>query len=331
MNQQTINRIREFPKDRGAYMKKIIIIMLCLLFGVLIIGCGKGEEEDMSLFSNEKIVGTDIKKEDITDFYYTEENINYDAFYQRYRIYVEDGKHMFFHETRERKGDYGPCTDADTTLTGTIELSDEQWSQFYDIVSGGKVRAREESAESGGTGPWLYLYWLNDKSKYQEFSFSSYENEKKFIDFCISSIPEDISDDEKSDDSSIDDMNMTPQAFPVVSVGDRTFAIELDDNLSADSFLEKLKSDSVEITMQDYGSFEKVGNLPWNLPQNDENITTKPGDLILYQGNKITIYYDENTWDFTKLGRLNATDEEIKEVFGGKDDITATFYIEWTE
>ena len=78
MNQQTINRIREFTKDRdwdqfqllGAFMKKIIIIMLCLLFGVLIIGCGKGEEEDMSLFSNEKIVGTDIKKEDITDFYY---------------------------------------------------------------------------------------------------------------------------------------------------------------------------------------------------------------------------------------------------------------------
>lgn len=83
--------------------------------------------------------------------------------------------------------------------------------------------------------------------------------------------------------------------------------------------------------MHDYGSFEKVGNLPWKLPTNDEEITTEPGDLILYQGDKITVYYDENTWNFTKLGRLNATSEEIKEVFGDKDEITASFFLEWTE
>lgn len=320
-------------------MKRIIFEILCLLLSVLFIGCGAGEdEENMSLFSKEKIVGADIKKEDITDFYYTEENINYDAFYQRYRIYDEDGKHMFFHETRERKGDYGPCTDVDTTLTGTIELTDDQWSQFYNIVSGGTVRAREESAESGGTGPWLYLYWTNDKSKYQEFSFSSYENEKKFVDFCVSLISEDKSNDENSDNSSNGENSngdnvgdMTPQAFPVVTVGDRTFSFEFEDNTSAEAFFEKLRSDPVEITMHDYGSFEKVGDLPWKLPQNDEKITTAPGDIILYQGNQITIYYDENTWDFTKLGKIDATDEEIKEVFGGEGDITATFYLEWTE
>jgi len=73
--------------------------------------------------------------------------------------------------------------------------------------------------------------------------------------------------------------------------------------------------------MHDYGNFEKVGNLPWDLPRNDEKITTQPGDLILYNGNKITVYYDENTWDFTKLGTLNASEEEIRKVFGGEGDI----------
>ncbi|MCR5590524.1 MAG: hypothetical protein K6F73_03260 [Lachnospiraceae bacterium] len=134
----------------------------------------------------EMIVGTDIATDDITDFYYTEENINYDAFFQRYRFYVEDGKHIFFHETRERKDDYGPCTEEDTTLIGTIELDDEQWAQFCGLVSGGIVKAREESADSGGSGPWLFLYWTGDESKYQQFKFDSYGTEKKFVEFCLS-------------------------------------------------------------------------------------------------------------------------------------------------
>ena len=311
-------------------MRRCIVILYCLLLSILIIGCGAGEDkEEMSILIKEMRVGTDIKKEEIIDFYYTEENINYDAFYQRYRFYVENDKFKFFHETRERKDDYGPCTAADATLTGTIELTDDQWAQFYDLINGGTVRAREESAESGGTGPWLYLFWTNDKSKYQEFSFSSYEKQTEFVDLCISLIPENNSNNENTAGDNSEDM--TPKAYPVVSIGDSTFAIEMDDNSSADAFLEKLKSDPVEITMHDYGSFEKVGDLPWSLPQNDEEITTKPGDIILYQGNQITIYYDENTWNFTRLGKLSATDEEIKEVIGRAGDITATFYLEWTE
>ena len=125
--------------------------------------------------------------------------------------------------------------------------------------------------------------------------------------------------------------DMTPTAVLVVSVGDRSFTACLENNSSADAFFEKLKNGNVKIEMKDYGNFEKVGDLPWSLPTNDTSITTKPGDIILYQGNKITIYYDENTWDFTKLGSLNATDEEIREVFGGEDSITADFYLEWTE
>lgn len=96
---------------------------------------------------------------------------------------------MFFHETIERKDDYGPCTEDDTTLIGTIELTEEQWSDFADLVNGGTVKEREDSADSGGTGPWLYLYWTNDKGKYQQFSFDSYGTQAKFEEYCLSLVP----------------------------------------------------------------------------------------------------------------------------------------------
>ena len=135
------------------------------------------------------------------------------------------------------------------------------------------------------------------------------------------------SDDEKYD--------MTPMPIVFVRVGDNAFTVDLEDNSSAEAFFEKINGDGLTVDMHDYGGFEKVGNLPWELPVNDEEITTKPGDIILYQGNKITIYYGENTWNFTKLGELRGgTEEDIaewKEAFGGEDDITAEFMVEWTE
>ena len=67
------------------------------------------------------------------------------------------------------------------------------------------------------------------------------------------------------------------------------------------------------------GSFEKVGSLGTDLPRNDEDITTTTGDVILYQGNQITIYYDENRWNFTKLGHIDIGQDELKTILGSGD------------
>lgn len=94
----------------------------------------------------------------------------------------------------------------------------------------------------------------------------------------------------------------------------------LEDNSSARGLLEKLAEGEVVIDAHDYGSFEKVGSLGFTLPRNDARITTVPGDLILYQGDQFTIYYDENTWDFTKLGHVNGmTREQLKALLGDGD------------
>ena len=125
--------------------------------------------------------------------------------------------------------------------------------------------------------------------------------------------------------------DMEPKAYPIVTIGDRSFPLGLEDNSSAEAFLEKLKEvGSLKLEMQDYGGFEKVADLPWSLPTNDETITTVPGDIILYQGNKITVYYDENTYEFTKLGHIDVTQEELMELLGS-GDATVEFWLEWTE
>ena len=105
------------------------------------------------------------------------------------------------------------------------------------------------------------------------------------------------------------------------------------DNSSATAFYELLKKGPVTIKMTDYGNFEKVGPLGTKLPRNDTQITTQAGDIILYQGNQITIYYDTNSWNFTRLGKVvstgsttSITQSELKKILG-KGDVTAVFEI----
>ena len=136
--------------------------------------------------TKETITNRKIPLDDVTEFYYTVENINYNAFYQRYRFYTEDGRYMFHHETRERPGKYGPTAEDDITNSGTFELTAEEWKEFLTFLKDGTVSARKDSGESGGSGPWTFIYWKNDKGKYQVFDFSSYDTKANFEEFCSS-------------------------------------------------------------------------------------------------------------------------------------------------
>ena len=109
--------------------------------------------------------------------------------------------------------------------------------------------------------------------------------------------------------------------------GSHKLTATLADNSSALTFYELLKKAPVTIKMSDYGNFEKVGSLGTSLPRNDTHITTEAGDIILYQGNQITIYYDKNSWNFTRLGKVDGvTQAELKKILG-KGDVTAVFEI----
>ena len=90
-----------------------------------------------------------------------------------------------------------------------------------------------------------------------------------------------------------------------ITVGDCELQATFEDNSSAEEFRELLEEGPLTVEMEDYGGFEKVGPLGTSLSRNDTQITTQPGDVILYQGNQITIYYGTNSWSFTRLARIN--------------------------
>ena len=104
-----------------------------------------------------------------------------------------------------------------------------------------------------------------------------------------------------------------------IHVNETVLTVKAENNSSADALLQLLGAGDITISMHDYGSFEKVGPLGTTIPSNDEDITTVPGDVILYQGDQVTIYYDENRWDFTKLGHIDIGQDELKAILGSGD------------
>lgn len=106
--------------------------------------------------------------------------------------------------------------------------------------------------------------------------------------------------------------------------GGKTFTATLVDNSSTQALIELLEKGPVTIDMEDYANMEKVGPIGRTLPRNDKPTTTDPGDLILYQGRYFVIYYDNNSWDLTRLGKIDgATQTELKSALG-KGYVTVT-------
>lgn len=129
-------------------------------------------------------------------------------------------------------------------------------------------------------------------------------------------------------ESSEAEMNKQEGSIMKITVGNKILTAVLSDNSSADAFKEILSSGPLTIDMSDYGNMEKVGPIGQSLPTNDEQITTVPGDIILYMGNSLVIYYDTNSWNFTKLGKIqDITQEELKEILGA-DNVAVTFSLE---
>lgn len=90
-----------------------------------------------------------------------------------------------------------------------------------------------------------------------------------------------------------------------LTINGNKIEVTLADNSSVDALVEILKRGNINYTANDYGGFEKVGSLGRTLPANDSRITTQAGDVILYSGNQIVLFYGSNSWSYTRLGRIN--------------------------
>ena len=109
-----------------------------------------------------------------------------------------------------------------------------------------------------------------------------------------------------------------------ITIDGRSMSATLADNVATKALVEKLAAGPITITMNNYGGFEKVGALPWSLPSADTQITTKPGDIMLYTSNNIVIFYGQNSWAYTPLGVLETSNSsEISNFVGsGNKQVT---------
>lgn len=108
-----------------------------------------------------------------------------------------------------------------------------------------------------------------------------------------------------------------------VQAGDSTFTATLEENAAVEAFTALMEDAPVVIRMRDYSGFEKTGALGAELPADNTRTTAQPGDIVLYNGNQIVIFYGSNSWSYTRLGKID--DLTGWEDALGSGDVTVTF------
>lgn len=108
-----------------------------------------------------------------------------------------------------------------------------------------------------------------------------------------------------------------------LQMGNNIFMATLENNDAVDALVDMMREAPVVIQMSDYSGFEKVGSLGKSLPTSNSQTTTHAGDIVLYNGNQIVIFYGSNTWSYTRLGKID--DLSGLEEALGSGDVTVTF------
>ncbi len=89
-----------------------------------------------------------------------------------------------------------------------------------------------------------------------------------------------------------------------LTISGTTLPVLIEDNVATRALVAALREGSITYTARDYGGFEKVGALGRSLPTSDTDITTQAGDVILYNGDNIVLFYGSNSWSYTRLGKI---------------------------
>lgn len=100
----------------------------------------------------------------------------------------------------------------------------------------------------------------------------------------------------------IKEEDMTEKMY--ITIGNQTLPVTLVKNNAAEALMAALAANPITYEADDYGGFEKVGALGMSLPTSNQQLTTQAGDVILYSGNQIVLFYGSNSWSYTRLGRI---------------------------
>ena len=120
----------------------------------------------------------------------------------------------------------------------------------------------------------------------------------------------------KEDD---DNMNKTLE----LKIDNQIIDVTWLDNPSVNALKELAKA-GLTINMHEYGGFEQTGLIGKTITSNDSRIDVVPGDIVLYNSNQISIFYNNSSWSYTKLGHINLSKNELKD-FLDTDAVVVTF------
>lgn len=99
-------------------------------------------------------------------------------------------------------------------------------------------------------------------------------------------------------------------------IGKTEVPVTWENNASVEA-LKELRPITIQMSM--YGGFEQVGSIGQSIVRNDVQTETSYGDIVLYSGNQIVIFYGSNSWAYTKLGHVDLSQQEMREMLGGGD------------
>lgn len=110
-----------------------------------------------------------------------------------------------------------------------------------------------------------------------------------------------------------------------LQIGDTEIPVSWEKNTSVSELKSLVENEPITIQMSMYSDFEQVGPIGQNITSDDKQMTTKAGDIILYSGNQIVIFYGSNSWDYTMLGHVELTEAELTDLLGN-GDVEMTIY-----
>lgn len=147
----------------------------------------------------------------------------------------------------------------------------------------------------------------------------TYDTSEEKIDDHMTEKPEPITEYE----------NVTEQEdeiIMVMTINDTKVDVTWENNASV-AELKELAEDELTISMSMYGGFEQVGPVGKSITRDDKQTTTSAGDIVLYSGNQLVVFYGSNSWAYTRLGKINLNEKELKNLLSN-GDVTITLSME---
>ena len=131
-----------------------------------------------------------------------------------------------------------------------------------------------------------------------------------------------------TEDNGTVDYEATGDNIMIMTIGDTKVNVDWEDNRAVEALRNMAKDGDVTIKMTMYGGFEQVGSIGQSLPRDDKQTTTSSGDIVLYSGNQIVVFYGSNSWSYTRLGHISDKDEAEMTELLSNGDVTITLSID---